>query len=622
MPIEDYGVWKASPVYYILEQHEDDPGSPHLSLYFDDRRGSTHHSGHKFSRTGGKRKKIYEPFRAAINIKSGNKHESRLVYWVNHDFHQHPIVNNLTDLSLGFHPLEDTEPVPASLRLDFIRSNLFKANTGRILPYDEPGRDNELIDVLEPEIKHAIDENADVYLFGAQFKTGNGIHDVHMNQGNIRQYKHDDGVFQDGGLLINYPHSGRWVGVFLGFASQAVHTNDISGHAISPETWVDYLSSEGKVIEKELIAAARNEREGPEVMARLLERRRYEVIITEKVVVAAASNEWRAVEVINLLLDKRGDEVKITEEVIVAAASNKRRGLKVMELLLEKRGTEVKVTEKVVVAAASNELEGTEVIDLLLQRRKEDDTAGDEYIWIRDLRSIGYSLQEIADLLLDKARDSPWIYFEPSDIRPYEIQSSRHIPGCAHQCCATHATRQTLESLSTEIDAKSVDTRNIAEIIDELCGIGGISPATRTMTDWIESAEFTEENRILAISYTPPTEQSPIHNFQNLNSRILRVLKGFCSAVGVTQANNLCCNSFTVLKLAHTNHESSSQDLGEVTPLNFKLVIDLVKALESAPKQLKLKEKVTFNGAYTFVRWQFSFSALGFYHTHKHTSVL
>ncbi|OGE46547.1 hypothetical protein PENARI_c196G06424 [Penicillium arizonense] len=243
MPLRNYGVWKANPVSYVVEHEADDDKSPHLSLYFSDKGGLSHHSGHKFRRAGRGNKEIAGLFRAAINIKSGDKDESRLTYWVDHDFNNHPIVNSLTDLSSGFYPLEETESTPAGVRLDYIRSNLFNVNTGRILPHDEPGSNNDMIDVLEPEVKQAIDHKADIYLFGEPFSDRKGIHNVHMNQGNVKRFAHDDGVFQDGGLLINYPRSGRWVGVFLGFASQAVHTDDKTGHAISSETWGDYMGT-------------------------------------------------------------------------------------------------------------------------------------------------------------------------------------------------------------------------------------------------------------------------------------------------------------------------------------------------------------------------------------------
>ena len=39
------------------------------------------------------------------------------------------------------------------------------------------------------------------------FLPGNGIHDIHMNQGNSGRFVQDDGVYQDGGLLVHFPGS-------------------------------------------------------------------------------------------------------------------------------------------------------------------------------------------------------------------------------------------------------------------------------------------------------------------------------------------------------------------------------------------------------------------------------
>ena len=40
-------------------------------------------------------------------------------------------------------------------------------------------------------------------MFG--FLPGNGVHDIHMNQGNSARFPRDDGVWQDGGLLLHLP---------------------------------------------------------------------------------------------------------------------------------------------------------------------------------------------------------------------------------------------------------------------------------------------------------------------------------------------------------------------------------------------------------------------------------
>jgi hypothetical protein len=64
------------------------------------------------------------------------------------------------------------------------------------------------------------------------FAPGNGVHDIHMNQGNSARFRGDDGVRQDGGLLMHFPAASRWVGIFLAFQSQAWRTDDVTGHAI------------------------------------------------------------------------------------------------------------------------------------------------------------------------------------------------------------------------------------------------------------------------------------------------------------------------------------------------------------------------------------------------------
>ena len=54
-----------------------------------------------------------------------------------------------------------------------------------------------------------------------------------MNQGNSERFRNDDGVWQDGGLLVYFPSVDRWTAVFLKFQSQSWHTNDSTGHTIT-----------------------------------------------------------------------------------------------------------------------------------------------------------------------------------------------------------------------------------------------------------------------------------------------------------------------------------------------------------------------------------------------------
>jgi uncharacterized protein YukJ len=218
MTLSNYGVLKGT---LLASQRESDQASPHYQLHL--LAGDTH-------------------FRVPVNVKSVVS-PSELLFLVNENF-QHPIIAQAQPLLPGFTPLASQA---GGLALDFIRGNLFDHTQMRRLPYDLPGADNDLQDRIEHYAARAAgDPSAEVYAFGTrwgpdpserdgvfQFLPGNGVHNIHMNQGNDPRYQSDDGVYQDGALLIHYPAVNQWVAMFLAFQSQSWHTDDGSGHGIS-----------------------------------------------------------------------------------------------------------------------------------------------------------------------------------------------------------------------------------------------------------------------------------------------------------------------------------------------------------------------------------------------------
>jgi len=219
MPLRSYGVLVARAVDRRREGATDD--TPHYQIQLTDEQG-TH-------------------YRAAINVKS-QLEPSELLYLTNDDF-RHPITALLGNLGTGWCPLPSQ---PGGPNLDFIRGNLFDPAQMRPLPPDVVGPENDLADILDHYVGRAIaDSAARLYTFGERwgpesttkdkifgFLPGNGVHDVHMNQGNSGRFRNDDGVWQDGGLLLHFPAESRWVGIFLAFQSQSWHTDDTTGHAI------------------------------------------------------------------------------------------------------------------------------------------------------------------------------------------------------------------------------------------------------------------------------------------------------------------------------------------------------------------------------------------------------
>jgi len=184
-------------------------------------------------------------YRIAVNVASQLK-PSEVEYLIDPHF-DHPVLQNLVELQSGWHPLASK---PGGAALDFIRTNLFDPRRMVPLPVAVPGPDNDLNEKLDHYVQRAMaDEEARIYAFGERwgpeankkdayfgFLPGNGVHDIHMNQANVGQFTQDDGVYQDGALLMFFPAQNQWVGVFLKFQSQTWHTDDKTGHQTGVDT--------------------------------------------------------------------------------------------------------------------------------------------------------------------------------------------------------------------------------------------------------------------------------------------------------------------------------------------------------------------------------------------------
>ncbi|MGV9270621.1 DUF2278 family protein [Kitasatospora sp. NPDC003701] len=218
MPLKNYGVLAATAVD---RRREDGSDTPHYQIHLRDAAGTE--------------------YRAAVNVES-QQAPSELLHIVVDDF-RHPVTGLLPAAGSGW---TDLPPKPGTAALDFVRGNLFDPAALRVLPPGLPGADNDLADLLDHYVQRAIDDPATaLYLFGQRFgpepavpdkvfgfRPGNGVHDIHMNQGNSGRFRSDNGVRQDGGLLIHLPAENRWVAVFLAFQSQAWHTDDATGHPL------------------------------------------------------------------------------------------------------------------------------------------------------------------------------------------------------------------------------------------------------------------------------------------------------------------------------------------------------------------------------------------------------
>lgn len=203
---EVYGVYVLKPFGYDRERHEDDPEDPHMLLYFRD---------------PDKPRTAANKYNVAINVKS-KESPSELVYVLKDPFDHQETIGKLEALNRGFHAANST------LFLDYERTpNLVDIENGTVLPHDVAGRDNDLLDELEPIVQSAIRNQALVYIFGFRYRDGKGIHKVHMNQGSVGSFSNQNGVKTDGAIIIR--DNDGWKAVFLAFAGQKTPTDDRNG---------------------------------------------------------------------------------------------------------------------------------------------------------------------------------------------------------------------------------------------------------------------------------------------------------------------------------------------------------------------------------------------------------
>jgi uncharacterized protein YukJ len=173
--------------------------------------------------------------RIATNVKSSAPKAPSTVLFLSTTSLPTSLTDGLKALAPGYRKLSAR---PGGLALDFVRSGIVKTSAMKPLPPDVPGVDNDLKDLLEAAMVRAMkEEGSVVYALGAKwgpekgkpdqyfkFVPGNGIHDIHMNQGNAGSYKKDNGVYQDGALFVSYP-SGQWRAFFIAFQSQSFRTD-------------------------------------------------------------------------------------------------------------------------------------------------------------------------------------------------------------------------------------------------------------------------------------------------------------------------------------------------------------------------------------------------------------
>jgi uncharacterized protein YukJ len=189
------------------------------------------------------------PFTVAVNIQSVDG--SEVLYAIEEEFAP-PDLTGLTTLPMGMTKLKSE---PGGLALDYVRSTVGgapmitkaqmtllpqlnarakggSAEEQMIQRAKAKALENAVVTLLNMTIA---DKDGVIYAFGSAYADGgkvDGIHDIHMNQGNPKNnHGGDNGVWQDGALLIHLPSKATWTAVFTAFQTES-WTTDSAGNPV------------------------------------------------------------------------------------------------------------------------------------------------------------------------------------------------------------------------------------------------------------------------------------------------------------------------------------------------------------------------------------------------------
>jgi uncharacterized protein YukJ len=169
-------------------------------------------------------------------VRSGDPAKSLVIFHRADPLLSHPILESLAAMPSGLTDLNH-KPRSASNALDYSRAPLFDWPTGIALPPTGPGENDDLQDVVSRQLNDLKASGGELIAFGshfhdpapkpgidAEFGTKDGMHDIHMNQGNApHEHDEDNGVFNDGGLLLKFPD--HVTGLFFRFKTQFLPTD-------------------------------------------------------------------------------------------------------------------------------------------------------------------------------------------------------------------------------------------------------------------------------------------------------------------------------------------------------------------------------------------------------------
>lgn len=182
--------------------------------------------------------------------------------------------------------------------------------------------------------------------------------------------------------------------------------------------------------------------------------------------------------------------------------------------------------------------QGQDILRMYLESQFEEAAVG-EYEWIRALEEVGYTYEEIADLLFEEHHDSPWIYFDPNTSLENSLVDMEKTP--------TSRLNDVFRSgaILPDLELSACGISVIRRLVEELCGLGGVAPASRNLGDWNGTVNFTDDKSRAIVSHLSTV--SSLNSTKTVISRLLRVAERLHLAALILHDSKYCSGSFTIL---------------------------------------------------------------------------
>ncbi|KAK3614324.1 hypothetical protein LTR56_027327 [Elasticomyces elasticus] len=217
-------------------------------------------------------------------------------------------------------------------------------------------------------------------------------------------------------------------------------------------------------------------------------------------------------------------------------------------------------------AIASSDID---VIHTTLDKRFEIAATG-SWSWLSELKELKYSNLDIAELLLARHQERPWIRFDQWILAGSIPDRTFHVSRCVHQY--ERPTQHKMD-LRLEEGRDTSDARNMRSAVASLCGIGGIVPSNGTREGWKRVVDFPDDSSAVVHYGKPGSDDSAVLK------RVIGAMDAFCTALDIVQRVNACCDTFTVLV---TSAQVQGPSVVELQPIRIGDALDFLISLKDA----------------------------------------